>query len=578
MSRFLNGGNKSSQEISKYTDKIKLRKVTKIMKKTLALFLSVIMVLATLVPMSVFAQEPTSGFRVTKADNSTVDTTTIEAAVSALEAGSTLKMYENATITSALVITENNITIDGNGKKITVTSTADSVRTFNLEGSTQDSTFNKNNRQKVTMKNLDIDFNSSGPNTWAMTVRADVDLTLDTVKISTAVAAGYGFYQNQPSVVTMKNCEIIVGNDKIAYSVDNAAATLNMENCKLTSPIEGGYITSGGGNATVQFHKEGAVCNVYGGYIYNTGTHRAISADSALAVTLNIYGGTFVVMATNACVNISDTSYSVYGGTFINLSNNTASRYTAAGKANLDNAVSVIHMAFNPPTSEAYVTTANNKLTVSVGGEEKNIYYNISGGRPEMEIGAAVRLLGETAPDSDTFGNGIRFTSHFSSELINSLNAVKDEGTELSYGTLIVPTDYLDTLGLYTISKDVLTANGYTFVDIKASNGLVADADGGITIRAALTDLKTENLGRDFSAVAYVSYVKDGKTVYAYAAYNETNNSRSMSGVAQAALDDLKDSEQSYYKFAVEVEGVTKYSPYNDEQRATLKKYIPAAN
>ena len=47
-------------------------------------------------------------------------------------------------------------------------------------------------------------------------------------------------------------------------------------------------------------------------------------------------------------------------------------------------------------------------------------------------------------------------------------------------------------------------------------NGTEKSADGSVTIRASLVNLKTENYNRDFAAAGFISFVMDGTMMYVY--------------------------------------------------------------
>ena len=122
------------------------------------------------------------------------------------------------------------------------------------------------------------------------------------------------------------------------------------------------------------------------------------------------------------------------------------------------------------------------------------------------------------------------------------------------------------------MNMNALTVMGKAYENVVAKDGISTDADGNVRIRAALVGLRTENIGRAMSAVSYISYVKNGTTVYVYGAYAESESSRSMSYVANAALNDVKSTATGLYKY--EYNG--KYSPYTDAQRAILQGYLDA--
>ena len=149
-------------------------------------------------------------------------------------------------------------------------------------------------------------------------------------------------------------------------------------------------------------------------------------------------------------------------------------------------------------------------------------------------------------------------------------DVLEDVGTEITYGTVICPTDYLsDVRGM---SMAAIEASGGTYENIPGVEGVSTDEEGNVTLRAALVNLQTENIGRDFSAVSYLSYVRDGATVYLYGLYLEADHSRSMAQVAESALADVKAQADAVYQY--EYNGA--FSPYTEAQRAVLEGYLDA--
>ena len=181
-----------------------------------------------------------------------------------------------------------------------------------------------------------------------------------------------------------------------------------------------------------------------------------------------------------------------------------------------------------------------------------------------MKNGAQLRMVDGS--------NGLRFVTEFSADVVSALEALGD----VQYGTLIVPLDYLaSTKGVFTHAA--LAAAGLTVADIVANNGLFEAADGSVTIRAALTNIKAENYGRAFAAVAYAKV--DG--TYYYGEFDSVVNSRAATQVSLKALADVQESVGTVggilYSHACVVEGYEGYSRYNAAQQAVLAAYVGKA-
>ena len=185
---------------------------------------------------------------------------------------------------------------------------------------------------------------------------------------------------------------------------------------------------------------------------------------------------------------------------------------------------------------------------------------------PQTLTGASVRLVAGS--------EGIRFESRIPAALTALAEGLADEGTEVSYGTLIVPTAtiaeqaYLNMNTLRMLGLE----EGKDYVDIVAKDGITVDGEGNVHLRAALVNIRDANFDLELSAVSYIRYVKNGHTVTVCSDYVAADHSRSMSYVAQKALEDVKDTADAVYCYQDEN---GKYSRYTNEQRAVLKSYLP---
>ena len=188
-------------------------------------------------------------------------------------------------------------------------------------------------------------------------------------------------------------------------------------------------------------------------------------------------------------------------------------------------------------------------------------------------IDAANKPLGKTAVAfKGADGNGIRFTSTVTADMIAYAEAAKDFGTELTYGTIITAADYLNFEDNedYTISPDELNRQGLAYQDIVADYGLTENADGSVSFNAALVGIQGKNANRDFAAISYVEYVKDGFAVRIYGLYNPAVNKANMADLAAAALADVSLTESATHMYKT-ADG--KYSPYDADQQAALAVY-----
>ena len=116
---------------------------------------------------------------------------------------------------------------------------------------------------------------------------------------------------------------------------------------------------------------------------------------------------------------------------------------------------------------------------------------------------------------------GLRFKTRIAKaelqELVNKFGA-----ENVSVGTLIAPTDTLGEEKLTHAFGD----DGIDYIDVKAKvDKPFADEDGILTYAGTISNIAQKNLGRDFTAVGYISYVNyNGKTEYIYSTSSAVRN------------------------------------------------------
>jgi hypothetical protein len=201
---------------------------------------------------------------------------------------------------------------------------------------------------------------------------------------------------------------------------------------------------------------------------------------------------------------------------------------------------------------------------------------------PEMLNGASVRLVQGS--------NGIRFTSTVTKTYLDYLESIGV--TDITYGTIISPYDYVVLANDFTPEMlDVANIPGITVLDrryeiVQVNEGFAVDDEGNITFNAALVNIKSENIDREFAARAYIAFSIGGQEYKIYSAFS-TGNVRSMEFVAYMALADVTETADeeyvnevdSYYVFNTEtglfiLVNQTAYSPYTDADIAVLKSYM----
>lgn len=357
--------------------------------------------------------------------------------------------------------------------------------------------------------------------------------------------------------------------------------------------IEGGTCTINAGT----FEGNGmCVMRVLGGKVAGEGViPNAITTVSTAKLIVN--GGVFHLLAASGRTSAWDAVVrcgggSTYGtvilngGIYINdrecsqqvvFKNNTCSSIEINGGTYLASEHQIYFYNTNGVTSGATqnysedVAVASSNYVKTTWGE--NEYFMlmltpVSEDAPVMQAGAQVRLDGNKI--------GLRFVSRISADVVEKYSTMP--GVTVSYGTLIAPLDYVMEAGALTV--EAFERAGLDKVDIPAKNGMVYNADGSLTIRAVINEIKAENRDMVFAAVAYILIVdEEGNETRVYSAFSNKDNARSVSEVAQKSLNDVKDVYGAhggvrYIYPSLVHEGM--YCRYNAEQQRALMTCIPA--
>ena len=394
---------------------------------------------------------------------------------------------------------------------------------------------------------------------------------------------------------TANTSRIVINGGIVSTSVGDVFDISSTSGVAVT--VKGGVMTSDRGDI-FQFANitTSAGINIYGGYLY--GGNRAFNAFSqnSTIVTgiVNIYGGT-IVSGTRIWAYSGAVDLYIYGGELIAGGVSTdATTYFTSGNVDICH-ISGCRIGI-PATHTVFNTNGRSIVEDYIGQDDGDGYpwivvgdmKYIGGNGFALVDGAAVRLV------DDRMGHGIRFTSTFTSDAIAWIDGLKDANTELTYGTVLVPTEKLVNVKAYTVeglegaglkARSEALTSGYDFAVIPSTT---AEVNGNsVIVRCSLVGLKS--VEREFSAIPYVMYVKDGAKVYVYGeVYNESTDSRCMAEIAFKALGDMKDSEDLSLGYRIRVESeytvtyggetVTvsagKWVPYTAEQRDTLMGYL----
>ncbi len=382
-----------------------------------------------------------------------------------------------------------------------------------------------------------------------------------------------------------------VAQNKGTYSFEMTGGTLRAKAnaCVWTGPdsvntvsMYGGTLIADAGYTMELKGKTGSTFDIYGGSVICTVGHAAVEAKGSVTVniwggyfeghekscvrpcesaTLNIYGGYFYyggalnsegsTVRSGVAADTLSPTVNLYGGRFVSTSSHDGVFHAIAPKGYFNIAENAV---FSCQGGDAILVSSNAYVTsVRYTGA---IHRYSTAVAPERVTGAQLRLTeGST---------GIRFTTNYPKAAVDYFNALADEGT-VTYGTLIVPVDYLD--GITAFTHDALAKAGRKPLDLTAQNGLIQNDDGSVTVRAAITNIKPQNLDRSFTAIGYVCYEKDGTLIYFYTDHHQADHARSIRQLAQLALEDVSTTQTTSYKYDC---GNGTYSRYSHNQRNYL--------
>lgn len=456
--------------------------------------------------------------------------------------GQTVRLLKDVT-TANTVYLVGNVTFDGNGHQITYTGTEGNKNLFAVATDADKLGEGAGPSEYATVKIVNLKATTTG--TILIHYFANVEFGAGNV----FEASGAMFIGNRTNAGKLT----FTGGE---YTSKGSLAIFSLEFRAYEVEILGGSFSTTT-SSIIQMNQAGGTVNIGGGKFVLSGGDGVIVNMLATASgdsKINIYDGYFYCTTWQRIVVVLAGTANVYGGVFYNTNRGDGDLFTVRNSAKLNiYGGTIINAAGKNP-----VQNVNNAL----------VYPAEAKLNPTMLDGASVRLVADS--------NGIRFESSISKTLTDWVNGQKDAGTQISYGTLIMPTDTLPANYAFTVNalKSLGKQEGVDYVNIPAANGISKDAEGNLLIRAALVNLKEGNYNRALSAVSYVKYIKDGHEVYIYSNYNATNNSRSMAYIAQAALNDVVDTADSVYRYEVTVAGATKYSRYTEAQRTVLGQYI----
>ena len=480
--------------------------------------------------------------------------------------GCTIRLLRDVTLESQVILV-GNITVDGNGHKLT-----SAGRLFDFATDATQLVEDLNNNNEMTFKTLTI----KNLKAEAKEIVAPYYGTVVLEEGNDMLATGTMFFCNRNNgahFIFNGGSYTVVGQGNT--SDENTARVISTgqtsDACGVVFDIYGGTYTSRN-NAIIAQFRTNCTLNVYGGVFLDESYGTKIidmlsqkSADLRDDMLVNIYDGYFGSYGNGRIMVVMTGTMNFYNGIVedINSNRSQGDLFTVRGTAKLNvYGGRIIH-------------TSNGSDDLKDGvedGIQNQVGTNLNcptgwDALPQTLAGASVRMVAGS--------EGIRFESQIPAALVALAESLADEGTEVSYGTLIVPTATIADqahLSLNTL-RALGLEEGVDYVDIVAEDGMTVDGQGNVNLRAALINIQDANFDLELSAVSYIRYVRDGHEVTVCSDYVAGDHSRSMSYVAQKALEDVKDAQDAVYRYET-ADG--SFSRYSDEQRAVLQGYLGA--
>ncbi len=180
----------------------------------------------------------------------------------------------------------------------------------------------------------------------------------------------------------------------------------------------------------------------------------------------------------------------------------------------------------------------------------------------DTDTGCSVRLRDDKV--------GLRFTSTVATKDYDNLVALLGGTDKISFGTYIVPGVYVTEAGGF-FTLEALAAKGHNkYIDVPAY-GFFSKTDTTFTIAGSVTNILKDNYTLEYSGVGYMKVTfSNGATKTVYAAFNQTENTRS---ILKTVLGAYNDRDESYGNLVLESTGST-HSPYTNTELALCRAFL----
>jgi len=145
--------------------------------------------------------------------------------------------------------------------------------------------------------------------------------------------------------------------------------------------------------------------------------------------------------------------------------------------------------------------------------------------KPKTQMSATVRI--------SEFTPGLRFTTTISEATVEDLVSAYGE-ENVSVGTLIAPAG---EVGMTALTHSFGTS-GVDYIDVVGKIDAPYASEGGkLTYAGSISNIKQENLDKNFKAVGYIAYRESADSAWTYI-YSKSSVSKNIDSIATAALAD----------------------------------------
>lgn len=165
---------------------------------------------------------------------------------------------------------------------------------------------------------------------------------------------------------------------------------------------------------------------------------------------------------------------------------------------------------------------------------------------------------------------GLRFTSTVNLADYEALVLAAGGSDRVQFGTYIVPARYItETKGIFTLEA-LAKAGREQYIDVPAG-AFYKKTETTATVAGSVGNILKGNYTMEYTGVGYMKITyTDGSVGTVYAAYNQTNNSRSILRTILAAYNDR---DESYGNLVVENIGST-HSPYTNTELSLMRDFL----